>query len=71
MRCKTCNYSLEGLTEHRCPECCREFDPSDPNTFFTLQQSQDRAARPLEVLAYIVIIVAPLALLFLLLTGNP
>jgi hypothetical protein len=33
VRCKACRYSLKNLTEHRCPECGREFDPSDPNTF--------------------------------------
>lgn len=33
MRCKTCHYSLTGLTEHRCPECGNAFDPNDPNTF--------------------------------------
>ena len=33
MRCKNCHYSLDGLTEKRCPECGREFDPNDPNTF--------------------------------------
>lgn len=30
MRCKTCRYSLSGLTEHRCPECGNAFDPNDP-----------------------------------------
>jgi hypothetical protein len=35
MRCKTCHYSLANLTEHRCPECGRAFDPNDPNTFET------------------------------------
>jgi rRNA maturation protein Nop10 len=33
MRCKSCHYSLKNLTEHRCPECGREFDPNDPSTF--------------------------------------
>jgi hypothetical protein len=35
MRCKTCRYSLSKLTEHRCPECGRAFDPNDPSTFFS------------------------------------
>ncbi len=37
MRCKTCHYSLTGLTgpPHRCPECGDAFDPNDPNTFET------------------------------------
>lgn len=30
MRCLSCNYDLSNLTEHRCPECGREFDPYDP-----------------------------------------
>ena len=35
MRCKNCHYSLANLTgpPHRCPECGREFDPDDPDTF--------------------------------------
>jgi hypothetical protein len=33
VRCKTCHYSLANLTEHRCPECGRPFDPHDPSTF--------------------------------------
>ena len=33
MRCLSCHYSLENLTEHRCPECGREFDPDDDTTF--------------------------------------
>lgn len=31
-RCLDCNYDLRGLTEHRCPECGRAFDPCDPWT---------------------------------------
>ncbi len=31
--CISCNYPLRGLTSRRCPECGREFDPSDPKTF--------------------------------------
>lgn len=32
-RCITCDYSLHGLSESRCPECGRGFDPSDPETY--------------------------------------
>lgn len=31
--CIGCGYSLAGLTEPRCPECGRGFDPSDPRTW--------------------------------------
>jgi len=31
--CLGCSYCLEGLTEHRCPECGRGFDREDSATF--------------------------------------
>ncbi len=33
MRCLSCKYDLRNLTENRCPECGRIFDPDDPRTF--------------------------------------
>lgn len=33
VRCLSCDYELANLTEHRCPECGRAFDPDDPATF--------------------------------------
>ena len=33
MFCLGCTYPLDGLEEHRCPECGRAFDPADPDTF--------------------------------------
>jgi hypothetical protein len=33
--CIGCGYQLRGLTERRCPECGRPFDPNDPRTFHT------------------------------------
>ncbi len=33
MRCLSCKYDLRNLTENRCPECGRVFDPNDPRTF--------------------------------------
>lgn len=33
MRCLSCKYDLSHLTERRCPECGRAFDPNDPKTF--------------------------------------
>lgn len=33
--CLKCGYLLRGLTEPRCPECGRAFDPRNPSTFRT------------------------------------
>lgn len=33
MHCLSCEYDLQNLAEHRCPECGREFDPNDESTF--------------------------------------
>ena len=33
MHCLSCQYDLQNLTEHRCPECGRIFDPNDDRTF--------------------------------------
>lgn len=35
MRCRKCGYDLQGLQEHRCPECGTDFSPDDPKTFLT------------------------------------
>lgn len=33
MYCRRCGYQLVGLSENRCPECGREFDPSNRRTY--------------------------------------
>lgn len=33
MYCRKCEYILEGLVEHRCPECGQPFDPDNVVTF--------------------------------------
>ncbi len=33
MHCLDCGYDLRHLTEPRCPECGRPFDPGDESTF--------------------------------------
>ena len=35
--CQGCGYRLDHLTEPRCPECGRSFDPHDPNTYSLLK----------------------------------
>lgn len=42
--CWTCGYLLRGLTEQRCPECGRVFDPANPKTV-NLGQPQSWWAR--------------------------
>ena len=34
--CSACDYPLAFLTEHRCPECGQTFDPSDPESYFEI-----------------------------------
>jgi hypothetical protein len=45
MHCLTCNYDLSNLTEHRCPECGRDFDPDDASTFDTTYSRDMRYIR--------------------------
>ena len=35
MRCRSCAYDLQELSEKRCPECGRAFDPADSGTYLT------------------------------------
>jgi len=35
MYCRNCWYILDGLSEHRCPECGRPFDPDNRRTYHT------------------------------------
>lgn len=45
--CLSCEYVLDGLSEYRCPECGRRFDPDDANTYWDGQRRSlpDRIAR--------------------------
>jgi hypothetical protein len=40
MYCRRCDYILDGIDSHRCPECGRDFDPTDPKTFATAPRLQ-------------------------------
>jgi len=35
MYCRRCGYVLDGLSDHRCPECGRPFDPANRRTYRT------------------------------------
>jgi hypothetical protein len=45
MRCLECAYNLHSLTERRCPECGKEFDPDDPSTYELTSPALRRRAR--------------------------
>ena len=57
--CIGCGYSLRGLSDHRCPECGRAFDPGNGKTF--LKTPHGHVARwlarplgwPVVVLAFV------------------
>ena len=68
MRCLTCDYDLRGLSENRCPECGREFDPADATTFKECQPAPDR---PFYVGAFMTIGVVVLVVGgFFIISGN-
>lgn len=48
MRCLKCNYDLSGLTEHRCPECGRGFDPANHHTYFSIEREVEACRRSLR-----------------------
>ena len=33
MQCRTCQYRLDRISGHRCPECGAEFNPGDPDSY--------------------------------------
>ena len=52
MRCLTCHYSLKNLTEHRCPECGRTFDPNDPDTFLAEKKYQIKTWHMVAIVSF-------------------
>jgi hypothetical protein len=54
MWCKKCGYPLDGLSEKRCPECGRGFDPDDKESFVT----ESRILREGHIYAIVLGIVA-------------
>ena len=43
MHCRTCQYSLDGISEGRCPECGTGFDPDDLDSYIDPTSSAYRA----------------------------
>lgn len=64
MRCKTCQYSITGVTEHRCPECGTAFDPTEPASNSPLLRYWFRVACHTAIVS-LVLSVAVFAFLFL------
>jgi hypothetical protein len=66
VRCKTCHYSLANLTEHRCPECGKRFDPKVRASFlseFEYTMRRDDRVVFLSALLVIIAIAGVIALL--------
>lgn len=57
MYCRQCGYALRGLSEPRCPECGRPYNPTDPKSYlhhprgWSLRRRARRAAWSLALLA--------------------
>ena len=68
MHCLDCDYSLHNLSENRCPECGRAFDPDDPTTYRPLDENQRRLQMRQEIkgIAIAVGFVIILAMVFFL-----
>ena len=64
--CRKCGYALIGLSEARCPECGRPFDPADPRSFLRLPHTWS-LRRWLRRLSWVL---ASLAVGFLLYVGG-
>jgi hypothetical protein len=62
MRCKNCHYALEGLAEHRCPECGRAFDPDDA---LSTAPAHDLMPRSVLAAATVLSLCVPFVLVFL------
>lgn len=72
-RCLTCGYSLRDLTDFRCPECGRAFNPNDAASMNVQRSRADVwLARPLgqTVLWFQAISIAALVWGFALLPGG-
>ncbi|HVU63795.1 MAG TPA: hypothetical protein VHC70_07455 [Phycisphaerales bacterium] len=60
--CRSCDYPLGAVVGNRCPECGREFDPSDARTF----EKRPRQARRRRLMVRIAIPVGALLALVVL-----
>jgi hypothetical protein len=54
--CLGCGYIIDHLTERRCPECGREFDPADIWTFTTVDPADWQRIRRRGLLGVVLIV---------------
>jgi hypothetical protein len=53
VRCLSCKYDLSKLTEHRCPECGRVFDPADDRSIDTFEPSIKENAKTVALIVLV------------------
>jgi len=61
-RCTKCGYDLQGLSEHRCPECGTDFDPREKEKI-EARIGMPRPRRKYQWIAAVVITLLTLALI--------
>jgi hypothetical protein len=71
VRCIDCQYPLDKLAEHRCPECGRAFDPDDPRTYAKQPTMLDRLLRQALIagVLFVIVLAAFAGALYLMLTS--
>ena len=63
MRCLDCRYNLKHLTEHRCPECGRAFDPKDAGTVLPTMRTVDPVPHLLQIAVSFIVILCAVSVL--------
>lgn len=56
MYCRRCAYNLKQLDTHRCPECGRPFDPTNPKTFRRHPSSRTRNIKHIALVTLALIV---------------
>lgn len=70
MQCRTCQYSLEEISERRCPECGRDFDPGNPTSYIDRSASA-YSARETAVVAWVLGVLIVIQLVIGYTRGQP
>ncbi len=72
-QCRGCGYIIDHLTEPRCPECGRQFDPDDPRTYWISRADTKRVIvrRLIKGAAGIALTLVPILVLSTSTSGMP